>query len=505
MKEWLQKCDHEHPGCKPQANKLPKRLVSIGSSMMPRLNLVSTQGLDPETIQYATLSYCWGSAGIPVKTTRSNKATYFEAIPTKDFPKTFEDALLISRSLNISYLWMDALCIVQDDEDDWRAEITKMSDIYFGSTLTIAASEAKDCTGGFFAHPLADNSNEERTKNRYFFTVERRPSTDILVQVEPREGGTNGRISNLHTRGWTLQEVALSHRTVQFTQSELHWRCRNAYWTESGMTYDPLTTVYGNVPLSGNEHVVEPVITWWKWIESYSTRKFSVPSDRIPAIYGLIKYHQSLTGDTSAFGLWRRSLHQDMLWIRIERLTDISLTSPYTGSIPSWSWLSCPVGVAFDFFGKSSRQTETSDHITIQDYELLWVGEPLISAVKSCNLTISGPAQEVYLEIAPEGRHCNPPYYLVEGEAPDFSKSALPWGCSAQFDREQERSPDTFFCVLVRRRLEVSTGYRTETFLILEPADTLFPHEKFRRIGLGVFRGSHDRFSSNTMKTINLV
>ena len=50
---------------------------------------------------------------------------------------------------------MDALCIIQDDVDDWRAEVTNMSDVYFGSTLTIAASDAKDSTGGFFAHPTA--------------------------------------------------------------------------------------------------------------------------------------------------------------------------------------------------------------------------------------------------------------------------------------------------------------------------------------------------------------
>jgi len=81
MKEWLHKCISEHPDCKPKAYKLPRRLVSIGSSTEPRLNLVSTQRLDFENIQYATLSYCWGSSGIPGKTTKFNKASYFEAIP----------------------------------------------------------------------------------------------------------------------------------------------------------------------------------------------------------------------------------------------------------------------------------------------------------------------------------------------------------------------------------------------------------------------------------------
>ena len=149
MKEWLYKCNSEHPDCKPKAYKPPRRLVSIGSSTEPRLSLVSTQRLDFENIRYATLSYCWGSSGIPGKTTRFNKASYFEAIPIEDLPKTIRDAVMISRSLNIPYLWVDALCIVQDDVDDWRVEVTNMSDIYFGSTLTIAASDAKDSTRGF--------------------------------------------------------------------------------------------------------------------------------------------------------------------------------------------------------------------------------------------------------------------------------------------------------------------------------------------------------------------
>jgi hypothetical protein len=183
MKEWFHKCNSEHPDCKPKAYKLPRRLVNIGSSTEPRLSLVSTERLDFETIQYATLSYCWGSSDIPGKTTRSNEAAYLEAISIKDLPTTFRDALMISRSLNIPYLWVDALCIVQDDIDNWRAEVTNMSDIYFGSTLTIAASDATDSTGGFFARPPATDSDERSAKNQTVFIVET-SSSDLLVHVE---------------------------------------------------------------------------------------------------------------------------------------------------------------------------------------------------------------------------------------------------------------------------------------------------------------------------------
>lgn len=161
--------------------------------------------------------------------------------------------------------------------------------------------------------------------------------------------------------------------------------------------------------------------------------------------------------------------------------------------------------MCFDFFGAHLNDTEISDHVEIRDYDLFWAGEPLVSDIKSSKLIISGPARETFLEVAPEGRQCNPPYFIIDGEIPAFTEQALPWSCAAQFDREQERSPDRFLCILVRRRVIVSTGYRTETFLILEPATTIAPHEKWRRIGLGMFRGHSDRFSSDTRKTISLI
>jgi hypothetical protein len=470
----------------------------------PQLGVYQRLRVGERTVRNSELLL--GKFEIPGKTTRTNEASYFETISIEDLPTTFRDALIISRSLNIPYLWVDALCIVQDDIDDWRAEVTNMSDIYFGSALTIAASDAKDSTGGFFARPSATNSEETIAQSRALFIVEGSDcGSDLLVHVESRGSAPDGMSSILHTRGWTLQELALSHRTVQFTHSELHWRCRSAYWTESGMTYDASSTVYGNIPVLGQDHLRNPVLTWWKWIESYSARKLTVSSDRIPAICGLIKYHQSVTGDSSAMGLWKSSLHQDILWMRTTGLTEKDLASPNSGIVPSWSWLSCPVGVSFDFFGRHLKNTEIYNHITIHNYELSWTGEPFISDIKSSRLTISGPARETFLEVAPEGSQCRPPYFLVDGEIPDFTEHALPWSCAAQFDREQERSPDKFLCILVRRRVDMITGYRTETFLILEPVNLIIENQMFRRIGLGMFRGYSDRFSMNIRKTVSLV
>jgi hypothetical protein len=191
--------------------------------------------------------------------------------------------------------------------------------------------------------------------------------------------------------------------------------------------------------------------------------------------------------------------------MRITRLTEKNLASPNSGIVPSWSWLSYPVSISFDFFGRHLKNTEIYNYITIHNYKLSWTGEPFISDIKSSRLTISGPSRETFLEVAPKGRQYKPPYFLINGEIPDFTENALPWSYAAQFDREQERSPDKFLCILVRHRVDIITGYRTETFLILEPINLIIENQMFRRIGLGIFRGYSNRFSMNIRKTVSLV
>lgn len=92
-----------------------------------------------EEIKYTALSYCWGKSQNFV-TTIDNLEGMREKIPWEKLPLTIQDAILITRGLGIRYIWVDALCIIQDSPQDWRAESTKMAEIYGGSFLTISAA-----------------------------------------------------------------------------------------------------------------------------------------------------------------------------------------------------------------------------------------------------------------------------------------------------------------------------------------------------------------------------
>jgi hypothetical protein len=505
MQRWLQECELNHPHCKPNMDGLPKRLINVGSPTQSFPNLVYTEDLDPQSVRYATLSYCWGKSKT-FTTTKATESSYLKKIPLESLPQTIRDALSISQSLKIPYLWVDALCIVQDDESDWQVEITKMADVYFGSTLTIAASDARDSSGGFHACSSASGPHKMDINNQAFLVIERpKQEPDLLLQVQPRGRSSNGIVSALHTRGWTLQEMVLSHRIVQVQQSELHWRCRSAWWTEAGVSYDLSSTIYGNVPLLGNIRLSDPSLTWWKWMENYSSRSLTFLKDRIPAIIGLLDYHQKRTADISVLGLWKSSLHRDLLWMRLSRLPDDHTTPTDLLKFPTWSWLSCPAQILFDFFSHHMEKAKVHDHITINEYELSWTGKPYVSDIKSSMLVITGPAKEAYLEMAPEGEGCNPPYFNVDHEIPNFAEHPLPWRCAAQFDREQRRSPQRWLCLLVRTRVDIDTAVRVETFLILEPVYAVADEQTFRRIGLGSFKGYSDSFDLSMQRTINLV
>jgi len=131
---------------------MPTRLLDLKTSKQDgRAVLVNfpVSGTSP-TVPYACLSYCWGTNvdGI-IKTTKASLANHQQGIAISLLPKNFQDATLICTGLSIRYLWVDALCIIQDDKDDWNYESGQMCRVYSNSYITIAAHSADSCHQGF--------------------------------------------------------------------------------------------------------------------------------------------------------------------------------------------------------------------------------------------------------------------------------------------------------------------------------------------------------------------
>lgn len=124
---------------------MPTRLIFLGDAYI-KLCLSSEFGT---TLKYATLSHCWGSLPFMTLTT-TNFEAFRNSIPLKDISKTFLDAVFVASELGFQYLWVDSLCIVQNDSDDWNAKSSLMSDVYGNSTINMAASSAINGSVGLF-------------------------------------------------------------------------------------------------------------------------------------------------------------------------------------------------------------------------------------------------------------------------------------------------------------------------------------------------------------------
>lgn len=231
LKLWLKDCDTKHSDCISKSssldrdsNRLPTRLIDVGTMTEPQLRLIETQ---EETIfgqEYIALSHPWGDVKKhpPFSAWRrdfSGQGRGVEAlkraIAYKDLPSTFKDAVDCTRALGIRFLWIDSICIIQGRDGDFNQEAKNMEKVFSGAYCVLAASRATNQHDGFLGErPQRRYVTFQRTKDELFFVCESIDdfSKDVI------EG-------SLNQRGWVLQERALARRTIYFTENQTYFEC----------------------------------------------------------------------------------------------------------------------------------------------------------------------------------------------------------------------------------------------------------------------------------------
>lgn len=172
----------------------------------------------------------------------------------EDLPKTFRDAIAVTQILKIRYIWIDSLCIIQDDAQDWQREAAKMSYIYQEGFLNIAAASASSCHDGCFLR--RDHAGVRVWHPQGF-------SKDIIVRFH--DGSEDFRElwhGPLSDRGWVLQELAHSPRTLHLTKNFMVWECRSRFTTEDGST-DGLASDYSSLKPNSVDCNVAGRIRFW--------------------------------------------------------------------------------------------------------------------------------------------------------------------------------------------------------------------------------------------------
>lgn len=204
--------------------RLPTRAIQIARDNSLRL----IEGLGQHA-RYATLSHCWGETAMPMQTTKDNLPQRQAHIAFEKLPKTLQDAGVLCRELAIDHLWIDTLCIFQDSEEDWEVQSSEMGSIYYNSTLTLAAEDALNSSGGLFipSDPLdivylpRKFGNDQGQAYLCPSSCYRGFHSPIIRKHHPDAAPRE----TLHSRGWAYQERVLARRILQFGTGVLEWSC----------------------------------------------------------------------------------------------------------------------------------------------------------------------------------------------------------------------------------------------------------------------------------------
>jgi hypothetical protein len=391
-RKWIGDCHDGHKSCRPHRNCgfTPSRLVDV-----ERGRLVDTrtqESLLSGAIRYAAFTYVWGSsmpeAGM---TTTQNLSSRLNNLDFSSLPRAFRDALIVTKSLGIPYIWIDALCILQDSLLDWEEQCAQMGLIYSNAHLTISASSITSCHDG-----IPFTRTEPTTPCT--FTLQYPPNHLVHFSISPTPPTWETFLekSPLSKRGWTFQERELSPRILHFSPDQIRWECRTHKLLEDPLTdhervTDPmlhqpkpveilkltapkkvleskhekekdqfLARLYG-APiqtslqlrcLASNVNLWTPVNsqdiaqkffvtearfnTWHRVIADYSARSFTRIEDKLPALSGLASEMQVAYGGEYVAGMWGGDLIRGLLW-RCAELCERRRPDEYRG--PSWSWV----------------------------------------------------------------------------------------------------------------------------------------------------------------------
>ena len=215
LKQWLEECDSNHKACcteEARSFSMPTRVLEVHDNS---LRLRVSASVTPD--RYVAFSHCWGVVE-PTKrfcTTKANFDELHRAIDLDQLPRNFQDAVTVTRGLGIRYIWIDSLCIVQDDTEDWYQESARMERVFSNAYCTVAASSAKSSIDGFLSRPQKRNHMKLSSPG----------NEDLFVCYDIDNFRQDVELSPLSQRGWVLQERALSRRSIYYTNTQVYWEC----------------------------------------------------------------------------------------------------------------------------------------------------------------------------------------------------------------------------------------------------------------------------------------
>lgn len=285
-----------------------------------------------------TLSHRWGKSGLDREfkmLTSSTLESLATGIAIQSLSRTFQEAILIARSLGSQYLWIDALCIIQGDSEDWERESSSMATVYGFSQLNIAASAASKGSEGCFQ--TRDPALIRTVKVSVAMDVSKSRLLTALCSPNWRQLKSQIQSSPLAQRAWVFQETYLAERTLYFTATQIWWGCAQHVCCEIFPRGLLRKGWRPTVPNSKDE-IYGSVSHWSEIVDLFSKGCLTFESDKLVSLSGVARHFAQLynlkESDYLA-GLWRPHVIGDICWV-----SEGSYRSSRQHSIPTWSWAS---------------------------------------------------------------------------------------------------------------------------------------------------------------------
>ena len=318
---------------------------------------------------YACLSHRWNTSRKNIITEKATHEKHESGIEFQQLGLAYQDTVHILRRLGVRYLWIDSLCIIQDDKDDWETESKMMAKVYSSALFTLARHCDATTSLVRARHPAIVVSE----------TISPPVYARAIIDHVWDFGGWASMVKHgtLLRRGWVYQERLLSPRVIHLTEHEISWECQSVSDCQckhgesrarSSIFVPKIWHTRALAPggRDATKHKDAIAKRWRAMVGEYSGLQLTKQTDRLPAIRGCAEQIYAQLKDSGhiktdfdgsySFGLWEHCLVSDMAWRSWGRRESTLQRSPQLFPVPTWSWVPVNATVLYPDQGSDRKK-----------------------------------------------------------------------------------------------------------------------------------------------------